>query len=375
MSGEAPEEPAIEVSAAPETPAALTPRMAEQARLTEWLEQVRQAPYDYDFFQLLRRIEAMTPHWPRLGQAFRPVDEPVRIGQDVSLSFAQATVAALNVDDGPRPPLLLQRAFGLLGPNGPMPLHLTEFARERLLHHGDATFARFLDLFTHRFALLFFRAFATGRPAIGQDRPGQDRFAQYIGTMFGLGDAPFEQRDPAPDHAKRFFAGHFASHTRRPDGLAGILCGYFELPVKVEPFHGRWMRLPPEDWLRLKPAPPVRRGGFAGAALARGAVLGKTVWDRQHGFRIRIGPTDLSAYMRFIPGGEGLPALVAFVRQYLNRELDWSLQLLLRREEIPKLRLSRGLQLGYTTWLGQYRRGRDADDLTFDAEARTPLSS
>ena len=69
----------------------------------------------------------------------------------------------------------------------------------------------------------------------------------------------------------------------------------------------------------------MRRGGFAGAALARGAVLGKTVWDRQHGFRIRIGPTDHSAYLRFIPGGDGLPALVAFARQYLNRELDWNL--------------------------------------------------
>ena len=74
-------------------------------------------------------------------------------------------------------------------------------------------------------------------------------------------------------------------------------------------------------------------------------------------------------------GGDGLPALVAFARQYLNRELDWSLQLILRQEEVPKLRLSRGLRLGYTTWLGHYRRGRDADDLTFDAEARVPLQN
>ena len=48
-----------------------------------------------------------------------------------------------------------EEIFGLLGPNGPLPLHLTEYVRERLRHHADPTFARFLDLFHHRFALFF----------------------------------------------------------------------------------------------------------------------------------------------------------------------------------------------------------------------------
>jgi len=340
-----------------------------------WLEQVRHEPYQYDLFQLLRRIEALTPHWPRLGLAFRPADEPIRVGQDAFMNFAQAPVASLMERDKSPAPLLLQRAFGLLGPNGPMPLHFTEYVRERHLNHGDETLSRFLDLFTHRFALLFFRAFAQGQPVIGQDRKEQDRFSQYIGAMFGLGDTPFEQRDAAPDHVKRYFAGHFASHTRRPDGLAATLSGYFRLPVKVEPFFGRWMRLPPQDWLRLKPPPPVRRGGVNTSALGRGAVLGKTVWDRQHGFRIDVGPMRFSDYVSFIPGGDGLPALVALTRQYLGRELDWNLRLVLRKEDVPQLRLSRGLQLGYTSWLGHYRRGKDAADLDYIAESRVPLPS
>jgi type VI secretion system protein ImpH len=62
------------------------------------------------------------------------------------------------------PPRLMQRIFGLLGPNGALPLHLTEYARERAQHHGDPTFQRFLDTLTHRFALLFYRAWAEAQP-------------------------------------------------------------------------------------------------------------------------------------------------------------------------------------------------------------------
>ena len=42
-------------------------------------------PYAYDFFQALRRIECLHPAKPRLGTALRPVDEPVRLGQEASL--------------------------------------------------------------------------------------------------------------------------------------------------------------------------------------------------------------------------------------------------------------------------------------------------
>ena len=63
------------------------------------------------------------------------------------------------------------RLFGLLGPNGPLPLHLTEYARERLRHAGDPTLSRFLDIFHHRFLALFYRAWAQAQPHVNRDRP------------------------------------------------------------------------------------------------------------------------------------------------------------------------------------------------------------
>ena len=52
-----------------------------------------------------------------------------------------------------------------------------EYARQRLLHHGDATFARFADMFHHRMVSLFYRAWAQAKPCVQHDRPQQDRFS------------------------------------------------------------------------------------------------------------------------------------------------------------------------------------------------------
>src|SRR5215217_1944052 len=93
------------------------------ARYDAWLQRLAKAPYRYDLYQTLRHIESAHPHLPRLGEAVRPADEPIRLGQSSELSFAPAPVHALQLsaDASPR---LMQRVFGLLGSNGPLPIHL-----------------------------------------------------------------------------------------------------------------------------------------------------------------------------------------------------------------------------------------------------------
>ena len=54
------------------------------------------APYKYDFYQTLRRLECLYDDKPRWGRALRPVDEPVRLGQDPDLSFAPAPLASVQ---------------------------------------------------------------------------------------------------------------------------------------------------------------------------------------------------------------------------------------------------------------------------------------
>jgi type VI secretion system protein ImpH len=340
--------------------------MREPADPLTFFRALEAQPYRYDFFQALRRIECLFPRQPRIGQALRPADEPIRLGQDPALTFAPATLSAFGVPPRATVPLLQVRFFGMLGPNGPLPLHLAEFARERALFAGDATLVRFLDLLNHRFLALFYRAWAQAQPTVSLDRPRADRFALYVGALFGLGEASLRGRDAVDDAAKLFYSGLLARHVRNRDGLAALLCGYFCLPVEVEDYVGHWLTLPVGDRSRL---------GRSAARAGQGALLGARIWDCQHKFRIRIGPLDLAQYQHFLPGGRALPELVAWVRQYLGVEMDWDLRLLLKPEQVPTVLPGLYGRLGWTSWLGKYRKAAPAADLTLDAErvlARAP---
>jgi type VI secretion system protein ImpH len=317
------------------------------------------APYRYDFYQTLRRLECLYDGKPRWGRALRPVDEPVRLGQDPDLSFAPAPLASFEAHDVEIPRLQV-RLFGLFGPNGPLPIHLTEYARERLHHAGDATLSRFLDIFHHRFLALFYRAWAQAQPHVNRDRPKEDRFTVYVGAFLGMSPAAFRDRDALPDLAKFFHVGALIRQVRNSEGLRHILQHFFRVPVQIEEFVGHWLFLSRGERTALSSDT---------ATLGSGAVLGRQVWDRQHKFRIRLGPLTLDQYESFLPGGTLLGKLVDWVRLYLCFELDWDVHLLLKHDEVPRLRLGGGQRLGWTTWLGRRRRDTDAGDLCLDAEA------
>jgi type VI secretion system protein ImpH len=328
-----------------------------------------EAPYRYDFYQTLRRVECLYATRPRWGRARRPADEPLRLGQDPDLTFAPAPLAAL--ERGGAAPRLQVRLFGLLGPNGPLPLHVTEYARDRLRHGGDATLSRFLDLLHHRFIALFYRAWAQAQPHVNRDRPDEDRFSAYIGSFAGVSTPPFRRRDSVPDLAKFFHVAALVSHTRHAEGLASILREFFRVPARLQEFVGHWL--------------PLSRGERTtlhrhGSTLGGGAVLGSRVWDRQHKFRIQLGPLTFAEYESFLPpprgrrpeggnAGANLRRLVDWVRLYVGFEFAWDVRLVLKKEAVPVLRLGSGSRLGWTTWLGDRRVNADADDLCLDAEA------
>ena len=343
--------------------------MRDQADILTLFQALEAAPYRWDFFQALRRVECQYPGLPRIGQALRPADEPLRLAQEPALTFAPATLSSFGIPPGATVPRLRVRFFGLLGPNGPLPLHLTELARERVHHADDATLASFLDIFHHRFLSLFYRAWAQAQPTVSLDRPREDRFATYTGALCGIGDATLRERDAVPDFARLYYSGLLARHVRNADGLVALLGGYFRIGVTLEPYLGHWMTLPRGERTRL--------GGRAarGHGVGTGAVLGGCVWDRQHKFRLALGPLDLVQYESFLPGGAAQPTLLAWVRHYLGDELAWDARLVLRREQVPPTRPGRCGRLGWTTWLGTQPHRADAGDLLLDVERRAKEAS
>ena len=118
-----------------------------------------------DFFQLVRLLENAHPHLPRIGASVRARDDAVRFGQDPTLSFQPNAVSHYQAATETAKARLSVSFFGMFGPNGALPLHLTEYARNRARNAADPTMAAFLDVFHHRMVSLFYRARASAEPA------------------------------------------------------------------------------------------------------------------------------------------------------------------------------------------------------------------
>lgn len=334
--------------------------MASKNRSTsqtvELTRALAEAPHRFDFFQAMRLIEAANPGMDKLGKASRPTGEPIRLGQQPSLAFAPSMLATFSEGEGEKPDHLAGFFFGLFGPNGPLPLHLTEHARDRERLQHDATFRAFADIFHHRMMSLFYRAWAEARPAVSMDRPDQDNFSKYVGSIFGIAQPAFRNRDAMSDHAKLFMAGRLGLQTRPAEGLQALLEEFFRVPMQVEQYVGEWLDLPAESYFVLGDSSET-------ASLGMTSTLGSRVWSSQHKFRIRCGPISAEDLQRFLPGGASLEKLIATVRNYTGDELDWEFRMLVTSAEAPAVKLGESGQLGWTSWMGSPSDSAVVDDV------------
>ena len=317
-------------------------------------------PWSFDFHTALRRLDCAYPDRPPSGHAARPAEEPVRIGQDPSLAFAPAPIRSFRSPSPERSGRLRVAFLGLFGTQGPLPLHLTEHARDRMRGVGDRTFAAFVDMFHHRMFMLFHRAWAASQPAVGQDRPGSNPFAGYLGALCGLGAPGLLERDPLPDHAKLQFVGRLMHPGRNAAGLRAIVGAYFGLPVEIEEFAGDWLELPAENRWRLGYSAEV-------SELGKTSIVGRRVFQRAHKFRVALGPLERRDFQSLLPGTKRLEALAHLVRTYVGDELNWDVRLVLHPEERRQLALGRGSRLGYDAWLGKNQSaGVGTEELVVD---------
>ena len=328
----------------------------------DFWQAVMAAPWRYDLFQLLRKVDAQSGQRYALGRAPLPKFEAVRIGQTPSLAFAPAALAKVSQreEDGRHQVSLY--SFGLFGPNGPLPTHLTEYVYERIVHHQDHSFAGFADLFHHRAALLFYRAWADAQPTASLDRRDDSRFRDYLACLSGLGLPAQQQASSLSLHARLMLVGHLSRHGHDAEGLVRILRLYFGVPVAIEENVPQWLSLDKRDQARLGAGRHMPRLGQSG-------FLGIAVRDVQHRFRLRLGPLTAEQYAHFLPDAPGAREVRDWVRHYLGIEMQWDLTLILAADEVQGVKLSGNSRLGYTSWLGQRPQPQDRDDFVFEVEA------
>lgn len=351
--------------------------------------------WEFDFFQAVRLLERMAweealasgrPPRAGVGEDGKAADEVVRFRVPATSAFPSAAISGLSVVDsfsgglGNRPAEMQVSFLGLIGPSGVLPQHYTSEAIARS-QNQDHALVEFLNILQHRAISLFYRAWRKYRlpielerrllaAAIDRHRASREEelFAFCIRALVGLATGGLADRMSAADETVLYYAGHYSRRCRSAVALESLLADHFRLPVNVEQFTGRWINLPP-DQRSAMPSPQQPRGQHC--ALGRTAVVGSRVWDVQTLFGVRIGPMSYRQFTQFLPGGPLLAELGDLVRLYAGPELDFVVQPVLRRDEVPTAQLGSpsGSQtmLGRNGWLASRPRSRDADEAVFGA--------
>ncbi len=326
------------------------------------IAKLAQQPYAFGFYSALRLLQSCFRDLPRVGYSWSAGRDPIRFAQSPALDFAPSTLESVQRKDPALPPVLYFRHFGLFGPNGPLPLCLTEYARDRLLHHGDPTFAAFCNIFHHRLLSFFFRTWADAQKSVDFDRPKDSRWLYYVGSLVGLGMESLTERQTVPDRAKLYFAGRLVQQTRNAEGLEAIVQDFFGIRTRLLTFIGRWLKLPGGSVCKLGVSPET---GSLGATV----IVGTRFWTCQLHFRLRLGPMSLAEYERMLPTGNSFRRLCDWVRLYTGEHFSWDVQLVLAKEQVPATQMGKMGRLGWTTWLKTKPFDHDADDLILQGSA------
>jgi type VI secretion system protein ImpH len=327
------------------------------------LEQVLFAePYRFDFFQAVRLLERLAPGRVPVGREGPPGREVVRFRADPTLAFPASAIRRLDRPDDPdAPPAMTVASLGLTGPLGVLPYVYTELLLERR-RQGDRTLSAFFDLFNHRVAALFYRAWEKAHVAAAWAPGADDRCTRSLFSLIGLGIPPLRGRHDFPDEVLLSYAGLLARRHRPAGVLEDLLRDAFGLPIAVHQFVGQWLGLEPGDRSRLGAAGPHN-------ALGVSLILGRRVWDEQGKFRLRVGPLGFAQFRALLPEAPAFRRLTQMTRLFVDGGLDFDVQLVLRADEVPPCRLTSvpgaGPRLGRYAWLDSGDRAADADEAVF----------
>ncbi|ALM53989.1 type VI secretion system baseplate subunit TssG [Halomonas huangheensis] len=337
------------------------------------IDRARAEPYRFGFFQLVRLFRLHYSHLGRLDPESRPHEDPLRFRSKLSLEFPASEISDLTFESSKRlsandqPLTEIQVTFmGLVGPSGVLPRPYTETLIDRHIHLRDDAGHAFLDLFSHRMTAMFYEAWQKYRFFIEYERKGEADFERQLQALVGLTDhsrglltnrhQTTEPQADLPRELFSYFAGLLAQRPRNQLNLQSMLEFYFNVPIQVRPFSGRWLEIPERERTRL---------GRGNSQLGQSAVAGTRVWDYQSCVRIALGPLPLSDYQRFQPGQPDHTQLISLTRYYLGAELDFEIELDLAAEQVPAARLGGddGVTLGRIGWLGGRPRARDGQAL------------
>lgn len=292
----------------------------------------------YGLFPLVRGAEARAPGLPRVGRARLPAQNAVDLAQVPSLSFPDATMEEVEVRRGR--PTLHGFWLGLLGPMGPLPTHLTEFAYYERRYATSRPFGRWIDLISNRMLQLFYRTWGDSQPAVQADRPDDDRFARYLGVLSGAAEGVSEHAE-FPARARLFYAALFASR-RSAVAIEDALGHLLRQPVRVLEYQPRWREIERDDQTRL---------GRTFARLDQGVVIGGRTRVASDAFRVVIRANSMREYEQLLPTSPRFAIASEALDAFAPSHLEWDMMIEMEERHARPAKLDGRAQLGWTGWL------------------------
>ncbi|MBL8123754.1 MAG: type VI secretion system baseplate subunit TssG [Pyrinomonadaceae bacterium] len=305
-------------------------------------------PFRFEFFQAVRLLEKIFPDRKPVGGSALPTEEVVRFRSYVALDFPPSEIREfLDAEDpisGQQRKEMVMCVMGMVGVSGVLPTHYTELVLDRVRHRDTAMWS-FLDLFTHRAASLFYRAWAKYRFPVGYER-GNDEFTSYLFDLAGLGTSGLQGRMDLEDESLLPYVGLIAQKPHSSDSIEKVVSDYFGITAKADQFSGQWLELSEGDRTKL---------GSQNCSLGLNTIAGTKVWDQQSKFRLKLGPLEFKKFQAFLPNGSASKPLRSILDFMIGLELDYDVQLILAKQQVPSniltTRALRRPMLGWTTFL------------------------
>ena len=321
----------------------MPPRLASErseADAGRTLAALQRTSYRYGFFQAVRLLAAARggPHTVGGSEVRR---EAVRVSPDPANVFPAADVLDIQAPDSPADPVRMEVGFGgLYGIDAALPAAFHERISTR--EAGTEPLRDFLDLLSHRSYAQLWRAWARYRPDVRSWSLGRrDVHGVRAAALSGIpetADAPVPARELLP------LAARLSAWARNAEGLRALLMHATGLGIRILENVPRVVRL-------------AERPRLGQARLGIDAVVGEKLHDESGKFRVEIGPLGLDDFRSLLPGGAAASRVGLLVQLYCTDTLDYDVDLLLRSEEAPLLRLgdTSSARLGRNAHLGTPR--------------------
>lgn len=303
-----------------------------------------------NFMHFCELIELAAPNLPSLGSTDSLANEPVRFRSRARLGFPGKEIDAVefNYDDASKPAAIRTTFLGLYGVDARMPSYfIDEVAQNR---DGAEPLSAFLDMFHHRIATQFYRAWRKYRFPAGFKKGGTDNVSRCLVSLVGLGIGHPAIEQTVGTRKLLSMLGLASQRTRTAEGLAGVLQHAVpDATITVTEFHPVWIQL----------------NEFEPTALGENCVLGRGFYDRGNCARVVISPTTPESVLGLTPGRQMHSEIMALLRFYLGYESNAHLEMHVSPDLMPRADIaSDQVRLGYTSQLQQVKRPYETGAIT-----------